>query len=81
MRQVKIGDEVKYVTFSSPTRIAIIEEIEICKRGEKNGRSVNSCDLEQHLNGTITLSDGHWAYFDQIKQVINKERNYETYYV
>ena len=70
MKIVKIGDEVMYVTFSSPTKTAIIEGIEICNRGEKNGRSVNSCDLEQHLNGTITLSDGHWCYFDQVKRVI-----------
>ena len=60
MKNVKIGDEVMYVTFSSPTRKAIVEQIEICKRGEKNGRCVNTCDLERHPNGTITLSDGHW---------------------
>ena len=72
MKKVKIGDEVMYATFSSPTRIAIIEGIEISKRGEKHGRSVLSCDLDRHLNGVISLSDGHWCYFDQIKQVINK---------
>ena len=72
MKIVKIGDEVMYTTFSSPTRTAIIEKIEICKRGEKQGRSVLSCDLDCHSNGVISLSDGHWCYFYQVKQVINK---------
>lgn len=73
MKKVKIGDKVKYVTFSSPTRIAIVEEIEICKRGEKSGKSVSSCDLDLHANGVLGLNDGHWCYFDQVKQVINQE--------
>ena len=72
MKQVKIGDEVMYATFSSPTGTAIIEGIEICKRGEKHGRSVLNCDLDYHSNGVISLSDGHWCYFDQVKQVLNK---------
>ena len=70
MKNVKIGDEVMYVTFSSPTRKAIVEQIEICKRGEKHGRSVSNCDLDRHSNGVISLSDGHWCYFDQVKRVI-----------
>ena len=70
MKNVKIGDEVMYVTFSSPTRKAIVEQIEICKRGEKYGRCVSSCDLDCHSNGVISLSDGHWCYFDQVKRVI-----------
>ena len=71
MKKVKIGDKVMYVTFSSPTRTAIIEKIEICKREEKQGRSVSSCDLDCHSDGVTCLSDGHWCYFDQL-QVINK---------
>jgi hypothetical protein len=70
MKKVKIGSKVMYATFSSPTKTAFIEEIEICKRGEKHGRSVSSCDLDRHSNGVISLSDGHWAYFDQVKRVI-----------
>ena len=70
MKKVKIGDTVIYATFSSPTKTANIEQIEICKRGEKHGRIVESCDLDQHQNGTITLNDGHWCYFDQVKRVI-----------
>lgn len=70
MKKVKIGDEVMYTTFSSPTRKAIVEKIEICKRGEKHGRSVSSCDLDRHSNGVISLNDSHWCYFDQVKRVI-----------
>ena len=70
MKKVKIGDKVMYTTFSSPTRTAIVEQIEICKRGEKHGRSVSNCDLDRHSNGVISLSDGHWCYFDQVKRVI-----------
>ena len=70
MKKVKIGSKVMYATFCSPTKTALIEEIEICKRGEKHGRSVSSCDLDRHSNGVISLSDGHWCYFDQVKRII-----------
>lgn len=70
MKKVKIGSKVMYATFSSPTRTAIIEGIEICKCGEKHGRSVSSCDLDCHSEGVISLNDGHWCYFDQVKSVI-----------
>ena len=70
MKKVKIGSKVMYATFSSPTKTAFIEEIEICKRGEKYGRCVSSCDLDCHSNGVISLSDGHWCYIDQVKRVI-----------
>ena len=72
MKQVKIGDHVVYMPWSAPNRTAIVEAIEICRHGEKNGRMVNSCGLNLHQEGTITLNDGHWCYFDQVKQVINK---------
>ena len=70
MKKVKIGNKVMYATFRSHTKTAFIEEIEICKRGEKHGRSVSGCDLDRHSNGVISLSDGHWCYFDQVKRVI-----------
>ncbi len=70
MKKVKIGDKVIYVPWHGPNRTATVEEIEICKQGEKSGRSVNSCDLDRHSNGVISLSDDHWCYFDQIKTII-----------
>lgn len=72
MKRVKIGDQVEYATWTIQGRKATVKAIEICKCGEKNGRMVNSCDLDLHQEGTITLNDGHWCYFDQVKQVINK---------
>ena len=72
MKQVKIGDEVLYVPYNGSQITAIVVNIEICRIGEKYGDSVNSCDIDQHSNGTITLSNHHWCYFDQIKQVITK---------
>ena len=72
MKQVKVGDEVLYVPYNGSQKTAIVMKIEICRIGEKYGNSVNSCDIDQHSNGTITLSDHHWCYFDQVKQVITK---------
>ncbi len=71
MKKVKVGDKVIYKPWHGANRTAIVEEIEICKQeGEKSGRSVNSCDLDRHSNGVISLSDNHWCYFDQIKTII-----------
>ena len=72
MKRVNIGDQIIYIPWSRPSRVSTVEEIEICKHGEKNGFKVKSCDLDQHQNGTITLSDGHWCYFDQVKQLIKQ---------
>ena len=70
MRQVKIGDEVLYVPWRGSNRTANILAIEICRRGEKYGRSVNRCDLDIKPYGVVELNNGHWCYFDQIKHVI-----------
>lgn len=70
MRQIKIGDTISYTPWTGPNRTAIVEEIEICKAGQKEGRSVDSCNIDLHENGVISLSDHHWCYFDQVKNVI-----------
>ena len=70
MRQVKIGDQVEYETWSVTNRKATIKIIEICKWGEKNGRSVKSCDLDCDLNIILILSDNHWCYIEQVKRII-----------
>lgn len=70
MKRVKIGDTVLYTPWTGPCRKAIVEEIEICKIGEKSGQSVDSCNLDLHENGVISLSDHHWCYFDQVIKVI-----------
>ena len=73
MMKLKIGDQVTYRPWAKePIRTAEVLSIEICKPGEKYGRSVKSCDLDKHENGTIVLSDNHWCYFDQVKRIIKK---------
>lgn len=73
MMKLSIGDEVVYRPWAKePIRTAEVLSIEICKPGEKYGRSVKSCDLDKHENGTIVLSDNHWCYFDQVKRIIKK---------
>jgi len=73
MKNVKIGDEVAYMTWRGIEKSATIVNIEICKIGEKEGTSVSCCDLDHHSNGTITLSNDHWCYFDQVIRV-NKRK-------
>ena len=68
MKQVKIGDEVLYVSYTGSERKAVVENIEICRTGEKYGNSTSGCDLDRH-HGAITLSDNHWCDFDQITKV------------
>ena len=69
MKRVKIGDEVLYVPYLGTRQKAIVVSIEICKIGEKDGRPVKCCDIDNHSNGTIILSNNHWCYFDQIIKV------------
>ena len=73
MMKLRIGDKVVYRPWGKePIRSAEVISIEICKEGEKDGRSVRNCDLDKHRNGTIVLSDNHWCYFDQVKRIIKK---------
>ena len=47
MMKLKIGDQVVYRPWGKePIRTAEVLSIEICKEGEKDGRSVKSCDLD-----------------------------------
>lgn len=71
MMKLSVGDQVTYRPWGKePIRTADVLSIEICKPGEKDGRSVKSCDLDKHENGVLTLSDNHWCYFDQVKRII-----------
>lgn len=73
MMKLSIGDQVVYRPWGKePIRTAEVLSIEICKAGEKDGRSVKNCDLDKHENGTIVLSDNHWCYFDQVKRIIKQ---------
>ncbi len=68
--KVKIGDKISHSLFGGQVLTGIVEDIQICRQGEKSGRSVKSCDVSKH-HGVIDLSNGHWAYFYQVINVIN----------
>ena len=69
--KVKVGDKVSYHLWGDTgNRTATIQGIEICKEGRKNGRPVSKCDISKH-HGVVDLSDGHWCYFYQVKEVLS----------
>ena len=73
MRKIKIGDNIVYQTWSKQKKSATVEGIEICKREEKYGRPVESCDIDKH-NGVLDLSDNHWIYFTQVVKIIKTKK-------
>lgn len=72
MKKLHIGDQVHYRTWSNEKKTATVERIEICRRGEKHGHSVSSCDLDRYSNGVIELDNDHWCYFEQVLKIITK---------
>ncbi len=69
--KIKIGDKIRHSLFGGQVLTGIVEDIQICRQGEKFGRSVKSCDVSKH-HGVLDLDNGHWCYFDQVKQVLNQ---------
>ena len=69
MKKLKSGDTVTATLFGGQLVTGTVEDIQICRRDKKEGRSVNTCDLDKHSNGVIDLSCGHWCYFYQIKRI------------
>ena len=69
MRKLKIGDTVTASLFGGELVTGQVEGIEICAQGSKEGRSVQSCDLDKHSNGVIDLNCDHWCYFYQVKRI------------
>lgn len=69
--KIRIGNTVEHSLFGGDVLIGVIEEIEICKQGEKSGRPVKQCDTSKHNNGVLTLNNGHWCYFYQIRKIID----------
>ena len=69
--KVKIGDKIKHSLFGGKVCVGIVEDIQICRQGEKyDGRYVKIADVSKH-HGVINVDNGHWCYFDQVKEVIN----------
>ena len=73
MREISVGDTILYEPWTGQPRTATVKEIEICKRGEKNGRSVDRCNIDSYVNGTLILCDSRWCYFHQVKQIIKQK--------
>lgn len=67
--KVKIGDKIRHSLFGGEVLTGIVEDIQICRQGEKEGRSVKSADVKKH-HGVIDLDNGHWTYFYQVKEVL-----------
>lgn len=68
---VKIGDKIRHYLFGGEELTGIVEDIQICRAGEKEGRSVKTADVKKH-HGVIDLDNGHWTYFYQVIEVINE---------
>ena len=67
--KVKVGDRIRHTLFGGEVLTGTIEDIQICRQGEKEGRSVKTADIRKH-HGVVDLDNGHWCYFYQIKNVI-----------
>ena len=68
--KIKVGDKIRHSLFGGKVLTGIVEDIQICRRGEKIGRSVESCDVSKH-HGVIDLDNGHWCYFYQVINILN----------
>lgn len=67
--KVKVGDKIKHTLFGGEILTGIVEDIQICRQGEKEGRPVKSADVSKH-HGVIDCDNGHWCYFYQVKEVL-----------
>lgn len=63
---IRIGDKVRYMQNfgNGPAATAKVESIEKCEAGEKYGDEVE--EIKSSDSGTVSLSDGRWAYVEQI---------------
>lgn len=69
--RVKVGDKIKHTLFGGEVCTGIVEDMQICRQGEKyNGRYVKSADVSKY-HGVIDLQE-HWCYFDQVIKVLEK---------
>ena len=52
--KVKIGDKIRHTLFGGEVCVGMVEDIQICRQGEKEGRSVKSADVSKH-HGVVHL--------------------------
>lgn len=71
--KLKIGDKVMWrgAWGKEPAEEAIIDGIELCPVGEKYGEQVKSVSWStvEKNKVVVNLTNGHWAYGNQIKQI------------
>lgn len=74
--KLTIGDKVIWrgAWGAEPPKEAIVEALELCAKGCKHGRDVNSVDWNTVLgNGkgqvVVNLDNGHWAYGNQLTEI------------
>lgn len=68
--KVKIGDTIKHTLFGGEVLTGKVEEIQICRDGEKERRFVKTANVKKH-HGVIDLDNGHWCYFYQVINIVN----------
>jgi len=69
--KIRVGDKVRHKLFGGEIKEGTITDIEICKLGTKEGRTVTQCDLDKHPNVVCDIDNGHWCYASQIIEIIN----------
>ena len=67
--KVKLGDKIRHTLFGGEVCTGIVEDMQICRKAIKSGRSVKSADVSKH-HGVIDVDNGHWCYFDQVRAVL-----------
>lgn len=68
--KVRLGDNIRHSLFGGEVLTGIVEDIQICRKGEKEGYSAKSADIKKH-HGVIDLNNGHWCYFYQVMEVLS----------
>lgn len=66
---IRLGDKIRYRTFGNNTEVSYINGIQICKPGEKYGKEVELCNIAENKYGTVTMSNMHWCWFDDILDI------------
>lgn len=70
LMKIRIGSKINHTLFGGEKCTGVVEDLQICRQGMKEGRSVATADVSKH-HGVIDLDNGHWCYFDQVTSVVN----------
>lgn len=79
---VKIGAKVKHCLFGGDTLEGVVVSIELCKYGEKHGKSVSSMPMKgRDRRYVLGLNNGHWCYGDQVISIIKEKKQLNVWMV